>query len=176
MRSQWNPFEEMNTLMRDMDRLFRQTLFQGSTLPTLTGSTQGRQLSGPSETTAFTPAVEVYRKDKNLVLRAELPGVKPEDVEISVVGNQLHVRGERKQNKEVNRDNYYFTESTYGRFERVFTLPEGIKPEDVKASFENGILEIQLPAEALDRKTHRVQIQGAPKKAEAGKEAGKSAA
>src|SRR5262249_29680892 len=139
MWTRWSPFDEMNTLFKEMDRLFRRSLTETGT-PLRGGGSMSLLPGEATGTTVFTPPVEVFRKDKNLVLRAELPGINPEDVEITVVGNQLHLRGERKYNKEIDRNNFYVAESSYGRFERTFTLPEEVKPEDVKASYKQGIL------------------------------------
>lgn len=162
---QWNPFEEMDSLFRDMDRLFRRTYSEGALQPerglTLTSNLSMVPSRSAEMTSQFTPAVEAFRKDNQIVLRAEIPGVNPEDVEITVVNNRLHLRGERKHSNEVRRDDYFFSESSYGFFERYFTLPQGVKPEDVKASFKNGVLEITLPAKEHTQ-TFRVKLEGAP--------------
>jgi HSP20 family protein len=164
MFRRWDPFEEMNALVRDMDRLFRRTFSETGHAPSLGAGTSQELLpvwTGGTTMNAFTPSMEAYQKDNKFVVRAELPGIDPKDVEVSVVGNQLRLSGERKQGEEIKRDDYYLSECSYGRFERAFTLPEGIKPEDVKASYKNGVLEITLPAKGLAQ-AHRIQIEGAP--------------
>jgi HSP20 family protein len=166
MRARWNPFDEMNALMGDMDRLFRTALSTGALPLPGTGTAQGllpgRSGGGGSTMAAFSPAVEVLRQGQDLVLRAELPGVNPEDVEISVVGNELHLRGERKQNQEVKQGDYVLSETVYGRFERTFILPEGVRPDEVKASYQDGILEIRVPAREAAQ-ARRIPIQGTEK-------------
>ncbi|MBI1746591.1 MAG: Hsp20/alpha crystallin family protein [Acidobacteria bacterium] len=159
----WSPFNEMNSLFNDLDRVFRRTYLEAIPLSCATSGSSQELLPGRTSETlsSYSPAVEAFQKDNQMILRVELPGVKPEDVEITVIGDQLHLRGERKKSHEVTRNNYYFSESSYGRFERVFTLLQGIKPEDVKATFKNGVLELALPLQERG-KMHKVKIEGAP--------------
>jgi HSP20 family protein len=94
---------------------------------------------------AFTPAVESYVKDGNLVVRADVPGLEPKDLDVSILGNILSVKGERKSEKEVKKEDYLRREVSYGSFERRMTLPEGAATDKVKASFKNGVVEITVP-------------------------------
>lgn len=114
--TRWNAFDEMNALFRDMDRLFRRSLAENT--PVLTGESEAARDSSPNGRTGreaiFTPVVEAFRKDNNVVLRAELQGVDPSDVVVEDIGNQLHLRGERKRKEEIHRNNYYLSEASYG--------------------------------------------------------------
>jgi HSP20 family protein len=93
----------------------------------------------------FNPAVECFTRDKMLVLRVELPGVDPKEVEVSVTGGQLFIRGEKKEEKKIDEKDFFFREIGRGRFERNFSLPEGAKADELKASFLNGVLELTMP-------------------------------
>jgi len=93
----------------------------------------------------FTPAVESYVKNGNLVVRADVPGLELKDIEVSILGNVLSVKGERKKEQEVKKDDYLHREVSYGAFERRMSLPEGAATDKVKASFKNGVIEIIVP-------------------------------
>lgn len=107
----------------------------------------------------FTPAVESYVKDGNLVVRADVPGLELKDIEVTILGNVLSVKGERKNEQEVKKDDYLRREVSYGAFERRMSLPEGTATDKVKASFKNGVIEITFP---LAKKTvaKKVPIEG----------------
>ncbi len=92
----------------------------------------------------FTPAVDLRETDDKVLVEAELPGVDPKDVQVHVEGNLLRIRGERKQEKEEKTKGYYRVERSFGQFERVLNLPEGVDPEKVEAGFKNGLLTIEL--------------------------------
>ena len=113
----------------------------------------------------FTPAVECFTKDRMMHLKVELPGLEPGDVDITVEGNYLFIRGEKKKVNKVEEKDLFFKETTYGRFERSFALPEGVKVGDVKATFKNGILEMVLPA-GTTVNVQKVPIEGAEKRTE----------
>ncbi len=89
--------------------------------------------------------VESYIKDGNLVVRADVPGLDPKDIEVSVLGNVLTIKGERKDKQEVKKDDYFRREISYGAFERRTTLPEGAQTDKIKASFRNGVIEVTMP-------------------------------
>jgi len=97
----------------------------------------------------WAPKVDVVEKDNRLITRVDLPGVKKEDVSVEVTDGQLILSGERKSETEKKNDgNVYRAECQYGSFYRAVPLPEGVKPEDVKATFANGVLEVSLPLPA----------------------------
>jgi HSP20 family protein len=93
----------------------------------------------------WNPVVDIYDNDDNIVIKAELPGVKKKDIEVDIKDRVLTLKGERTADNEVKEDNYYRRESTYGRFERSFTLPAEVDPGKVKADFKDGILKVEVP-------------------------------
>jgi len=93
----------------------------------------------------WVPSVDVSETDADLVVRAELPGMTQDDIELSLQDNVLTVKGEKKQEKKEEKENYHRIERSYGSFSRSFTLPATVKQEDIKASFKDGVLEITLP-------------------------------
>ena len=94
---------------------------------------------------AFTPKTDVYEQDGTLVVKAELPGLKKNDVEITVDQGDLVISGERKPESPIKDEDYYQDEQTYGKFYRRVPLPEGVKPDQIKASHKDGVLEIDIP-------------------------------
>jgi HSP20 family protein len=131
--SLWRPFHELERWRREMDREF--------------GRHFGRLFHDvePEFEVSYLPAIESYVKDGNLVVRADVPGLEPKDIELSVLGNVLTIKGERKQEHEVKKEEFLRRETSYGSFERRLTLPEGTDPERIKASFKNGVVEITMP-------------------------------
>ncbi len=97
---------------------------------------------------SWLPAVEAFRKDGGYVVRMDMPGVDPKDVEVSVVEDSLIVKGERKKAKEITEKDYHYQETSYGKFERRLALPKGINRDQVEAHFDNGVLEISVPVSA----------------------------
>lgn len=94
---------------------------------------------------SWSPAVDIYEEEGAFVLRAELPGIEPEEVELSVENNVLSLKGERRLYNEENRDNYRRIERSYGSFSRSFKLPKNVDVENVSASSKNGVLSVRLP-------------------------------
>jgi len=105
------------------------------------------------------PAIDVAEKGDAIVVRAEVPGCQPEDVEISVYGNTLTICGEKKEAKEENEKGYYHLESTYGSFRREVTLPADVDEDKIEAVCRNGVLSITLP-KAEKTKAVKVKVQG----------------
>ena len=148
-----NPFALMRQFTEDMDRTF--------------GSTAGR-LTGATGNGAWCPAVEVKEKDGKLLVTAELPGLKKEDVKVTVTGDTLALEGERKQEKEEKREGYYHSERSYGKFYRSIPLPEGAKIDQAVAQFNNGVLEISLPLPEQKSKSREIPVQEGKSKTAAG--------
>ena len=140
------PLEEFLLMQREMDRLFNRFI--------------GTERSS-EHTLLWMPSVESYTKDNHLVFRAELPGVDPKDLDVSITDRELIIKGERKAEKGGKEENYSYQEINYGSFERHFVLPEGVKTDELKAKFSNGILEISMPALAI-AKGRKIEIE-APK-------------
>ena len=134
-------YEEMGELERRMDDLMRSFLgprarFTHPALPLF--------LHRP-----FVPSTDVFVRDEDLMIRVELPGINPAtDVTVSVEDGYLVIRGERKQEGELQEEAYYRLETTYGTFERFIPLPEGFEEGEIVAAYEDGVLEVILPAAA----------------------------
>jgi HSP20 family protein len=125
----WSPTEELSNWHRDIDDLF------------------GRFFQRPDSENSFsnwTPRVETYRRDSDYVVRVDLPGVDPKDVHVEAEGNLLSISGERKSEEKGSE----YRETFYGRFERHFTLPQGVEPSKISAHYEHGVLEIRVPLPA----------------------------
>ena len=135
----WDPFQEFQEIQDAMARLWNETwpfAFRRSTWPTP---------RIPALTTTYVPRMDVYEKNGNLIIKADLPGTTPEDVDVTVEDGDLIIRGERKAENEVREEDYYRMERSYGGFYRRQPLPEGITPEQIHATFANGVLEVTIP-------------------------------
>lgn len=141
----WEPVRELNTLQNEMNRLFG-TFFD---TPTTTGGNGGVR--------RWIPAMDLVETDEHFILRADLPGVSEDDVNIEFEDNVLTISGERKVEHEDKREGFYRIERATGAFSRALTLPEGIDVDAVKAKFDKGVLEIQIPKPEA-RKPRRVAI------------------
>ena len=113
-----------------------------------------------AEPRAWSPTIDVFEKDNRLVTKIDLPGMKKEDVKVEVTDSHLAISGERKREVEERKKNVYRSEREYGSFYRVVPLPEGVKLEDVKATFADGVLEVSVPlAGRPESKVRKVEIQ-----------------
>jgi HSP20 family protein len=137
-----NPFSLMRRMSEEMDRTF--------------GSFFGQ--SGRGSGTWF-PAIEVAEQNGQLQVHAELPGLKPEDVKVEVTNDSLILRGERKSEHEHRLGGTYRSERRYGEFYREIPLPEGVNPDDAKAQFRNGVLEITVPIPEQASNRRQIPIQ-----------------
>ncbi len=148
----WDPFNDLASLQRDMSRLFSD--LGGWVLPTR------RVLPGEA---LLTPTIDVIREGEDLLIRAEIPGVKPEDVDISVTEDMLTLKGERREERETKDEDYYVRERSYGTFQRSLRLPAGAEVKRIKAGFRDGVLEITVPKAAhVAPETHHVAITTPP--------------
>jgi HSP20 family protein len=121
-----------------------------------------------AEDMAFMPAIDVFEKDNRLVTRVDLPGLKKEDVKVEVTDGYLTISGERKSEVEEKKEDFYRNERQYGSFYRAVPLPEGVKLEDIKATFTAGVLEVGVPLPVKTKQeTRSVEITevGRPTKA-----------
>lgn len=134
-----HPGRDLSSLQGDVNRLFS-------------------SFFGDQGSMRWAPAMDLVERDDAYELTTDLPGLTRDDVSIEVENNVLTISGERKQEREETRGSYYRAERAYGRFSRSVTLPEGVNPDDIQASFEDGVLRLQVPKPA-QRKPHRVQIQ-----------------
>ena len=145
----WDPLREIDSLQGEMNRLFS-TFFDQPTAPRGgNGGTAGAR--------RWIPAMDLVEAGEHFVLKADLPGLSESDVNIEVENNVLTVSGERKTELEDKHEGYYRLERAFGAFSRSLTLPEGIDPDAVTASFDNGVLEVRIPKPA-EAKPRRVQI------------------
>lgn len=100
---------------------------------------------GESNLTLWAPEVDIYETENELVVKADLPDVNPQDLDIRVENNILTIRGERKFDTKVNEDNYLRIERSYGSFSRSFSLANSVKSEAIKADYQNGVLTLSIP-------------------------------
>ena len=124
----WEPFRDLLALQERLNR----------------GFDAARQ-TGEEQLGTWAPAVDIYETEKEIVLKADLPGMNLEDVDISLNNNVLSVRGERRFEKEVKEDSYHRVERAYGNFVRTFTLPNTVNAEKIEASYDAGVLRITMP-------------------------------
>jgi HSP20 family protein len=129
----WEPFRDLVSTQDRFNQLFNDTFARAF---------GGQQELSPH---AWIPPVDIYETGDSLVLKAELPGINPEEVEIRVEDRTLYLKGERKFEKEVKEDNLHRVERSYGTFTRSFALPNTIDADKVKAEYENGILTLTMP-------------------------------
>ena len=154
------PPRDVSSLLRQMrselDEVFEQPFWGTSRWPQF--------FKAAPETPAWSPRIEVFEKDHRLVTRAELPGLKKEDVRVEIADGQLTISGERKREFEEKKDQMFRSEREYGCFYRSVPLPDAVKPEDVKATFADGVLEITMPmVEVKTEPVHTVEIKDASK-------------
>jgi HSP20 family protein len=115
---------------------------------------------------AFTPAamtwaprMDVYEKDNAIIVKAELPGLKKDDVQVEIEGEDLVIRGESKVESEVKDEDYYRSERSFGSFYRRMPLPTGVTPEQIQASLKDGVLQVRVPKPAEDRsETKKIEV------------------
>ena len=107
-----------------------------------------RRWPGIWPTEEWLPDIDVFERDSKLIVRVDVPGMKLEDIEVTVEGDMLTVRGKREEEKEVQERNYYCSERSFGEFARTIRLPEEVSPDEVEAHYENGILEVTIPTPA----------------------------
>ena len=141
----WEPFTELMSLRQAMDRLLEDSFIRPSRLVSLFGE----------ETH---PAIDVYQTESEVVVKASLPGVKPDDVDISITGDTLTIKGETKVEEEVKKENYLYQERRYGGFTRSITLPATLQTDKAEATFENGVVTLTIPkAEEAKPKTIKIK-------------------
>jgi HSP20 family protein len=142
----WEPVAELNSIQNEMNRLFN-TFFDQPGATGRSGGTSRRWI----------PAMDLVETDGQYVLRADLPGLSDENVNIALEDNVLTISGERKAEHEQQQQGYYRLERASGSFSRSLTLPEGVDPDGVRAHFDRGVLEISIP-KPEQKKPRQVQI------------------
>lgn len=136
MLTRWDPFRELNSLQREMNRLFQDFTHAGETDLT---------------TTTFAPPVDIYEDEHAITVKMEVPGVDQKDIDVRLENNTLTIKGERKFEQEEKEENFHRIERRYGAFSRSFTLPNTVNPDDVHADYDNGLLKIRLGKRAEAR-------------------------
>jgi HSP20 family protein len=150
--SRWQPFQELSTIRKQMDRLFEDMLSSGDK--------DWLGLHGVGG--MWTPAIELKETDKKLVLKAEIPGIDTKDLTVEVREDQVRITGEHKEEEKIEdrEKNYFRSEFYYGKFERVIPLPMLIKTDAIKSEFKHGILTLTMPkVETTAKKAVKVNLQ-----------------
>jgi HSP20 family protein len=137
-----SPLRELARIENEINRIFKELIPQQEVA---------------KEVVAWAPRVDVYEKDNNLVIEAEIPGAKKEDIEVKVKDNAVVIRGEVKREEEKKEENYYRSERFYGKFERVIPLPTDVKIEEAKAEYQDGVLKLTIP-KATAEKEVKIEI------------------
>lgn len=150
-RASRNPFRGFIDTMSEMNRMKEHWM---------TGYEGGQEDRWRTHATAWVPAVDIFAREGDLVVRAELAGVKKEDVEITLLGGVLTISGERRGEPSEGEVSYYVHERFYGTFRRSMTLPEGIDKGRINASFEDGMLEVTVEGGATSAEPQQIQIGG----------------
>jgi HSP20 family protein len=141
--NKWEPFRDMLNLRADMDRFFKSFF---SSLP-------------EDKEGLWAPIIDIEEDNENYIVRAEIPGMKKEEIKVTVRDNLLTVSGERKHEKEVKEKTYHRIERSYGKFKRTITLPSAVDADKIKASYKDGVLNITLPKpESVKPKQIEVEI------------------
>jgi HSP20 family protein len=151
----WRPSRELEEMERRFDDVLSWPL-----LPAV-----WRRI--PTMEMGWAPAIDVFEKEDKFVVKAELPGMKEEDIDISVVGNTLTIKGERTAESEVEEDDYYYCERSYGSFSRSIDVPSNVDTQKIEANYEDGVLEVSLP-KTPEVKPNKISV-SAKKKAKASK-------
>ena len=156
-----SPFSLMRRMAEDMDRIFEDFGFGPSLgiAPLMSQSMgQGRGMS-PAQRGVWAPQLETFRQGDKLVIRADLPGLRKEDVNVEVDDGVLTISGHRAEEQVEDRDDYYRSERSYGQFYRSLPLPEGVSGDTCEAKFNNGVLEVSLPLPKQQvRKARKIDV------------------
>jgi len=129
----WDPFRNVAALQDRINRIFDESFSRTA------------DLEDDISMSAWKPSVDIYETDEAIILKAELPGIKKEDISVEVKDNILTLKGERAEEKEIKEKNYYRKERAFGTFNRAFNLQHRIQPDKIKARFKDGVLEIEIP-------------------------------
>ena len=140
----WDPFREMTSLRDAMDRLFEDSFVRPSRF-------------WPDQLGRAGLPVDMYQTANDIVVKASLPGFKPEEVDISITGDTLTIKGEHKEEEEAKDEDYFYRERRYGAFSRSLLIPVEIKSDKAEAVFENGVLTLTLP-KAEETKPKQIKV------------------
>jgi len=145
----WEPFDQLMSLRQAMDKLFEESFV-----------TPSRAFGG----FGVAMPIDMYQTENEVVVKTALPGVKPEDIDITITGDTLHIRGENKADEKIKREDYIYQEQRYGAFSRSITLPSGLDTDKAEAKFEDGILTLTIPkSEEVKPKSIKIKAKGGKK-------------
>ena len=147
----WRPFMGLTHWERDMDRMM-EDFFGRRARPWWPES-----WSRTDEHELRAPAVDVFEEKDDIVVKAELPGIEKDNIEVNLTDHTLTIKGEKKKEEEVKEENYYRSERSYGSFVRTVELPKDVRADKVKAAFKNGILEVRMP-KTEDAKAKEIKV------------------
>ncbi len=143
----WKPLRELDRMRSDMDLLLDAFL-------------EGRPVRRFDEMKGWLPSIDVSETKNDIVVKAELPGMDPKDIDISLSDGSLVLKGEKKHEKEEKEENYHFVERSYGSFVRSVHLPAEVKHDKISASYKNGVLKVVLPkSEESKKKEIKVKVE-----------------
>lgn len=142
----YDPFRELRNLQDEMNRLFNVNF-------------AGKFNQEDMASSGWTPSVDIYESEGEIVLEAELPGMKRDDFEVSIENNIITLKGEKNFEKSEESDSYHRVERAYGSFTRSFSLPRSVSAENTKADFSNGILRVSLPKKE-EAKARKIKVAG----------------
>jgi HSP20 family protein len=152
-RGSRDPFALLRQMTSELDKVFERPFGTAFHWP----SFRGLEFT---ETANWVPEIDVFERDNRLVTKVDLPGMKKDDVKVEAVDGYLSIFGERKAETEEKKDNVYRRERSYGSFYRAVPLPEGVRLEDVKATFADGVLEVSVPLPSkTEAKPRTIQIE-----------------
>lgn len=148
-----DPFTLLRRMTSELDPLFDTSAWPSFRWPVLRSRTD-------AQAAAWFPEIDVFERGDRLITKVDLPGLKKDDVKVEVTDGHLAISGERKTEAEEKKENFYRCEREYGSFYRVVPLPDGVKLEDVKATFAEGVLEVSVPLPAkAEAKVRKVEIE-----------------
>lgn len=151
----WEPFQELVTLRQAMDKLFSDSFVR---MPRISELEEG----------IVAPPVDIYEDADKVGIKASMPGVKPEDIDINITPNSVTIKGTTESEKEVKDENFIRKERYYGTFTRTIALPTGLKIDKAEATMANGVLTLEIPkAEEVKPKTVKIKAKAEPEKIEA---------
>lgn len=154
----WRPSREVDRFRGELDDLLERFGFDRDWFGRFPFD---RELRGERELTPLRPALEALVEGDKFVVRTDLPGIDPKDIDIKVAGDVLTIKGSREEKHETKKADFFRREVRYGSFERSVALPQGIKAEDLKATYHDGVLELSapMPKEAVSKEV-KIQVQG----------------
>ncbi len=142
----WRPFRELDRIRREMDRLW-DSFFE-------------RRPARVEEVSEWFPSLDVSETDTDYIVKVEVPGIDPKDIDISLMNHLLTIKGEKKQEKEEKDENYHLIERSYGSFTRSIRLPSQVQTDKINATYKNGVLKITLPkTEEAKKKEIKIQVE-----------------